>query len=85
MNELRRRCFLPWLRYFNDVEVVDDEHFKLSHKEDEHLYRVDIVDVTEDHCGKIRVVAKNENGEDSKEVRRVDHIHVFAFPTLATQ
>ena len=51
------------------MEVVDDEHFKLSHREDEHLYRVDIVDVTEDHCGKIRVIAKNENGEDSKEVR----------------
>ena len=24
----------------------------------------------QDHCGKIRVVAKNENGEDSKEVSK---------------
>ena len=52
----------------NDVELVDDDHYQISYKEDEHLYRVDIVDVTEDHCGKIKVVAKNENGEDSKEV-----------------
>ena len=32
--------------------------------------RVDILDVTEDHCGKIKVIAKNENGEDMKEVSR---------------
>ena len=26
-------------RYFNDEEIVEGEHFKLSHKEAEHLYR----------------------------------------------
>ena len=34
------------------------------------ICRVDILDVTEDHCGKIKVIAKNENGEDMKEVSR---------------
>ena len=52
----------------NDVEIVDDDHYKVSVKESDHLYRLDIEDVSEDHCGKIKVVAKNENGEDSKEV-----------------
>jgi hypothetical protein len=52
----------------NDVEIVEDDHYKISVKEDEHLYRLDVEDVMEDHCGKIKVVAKNENGEDSKEV-----------------
>ena len=52
----------------NDVEIVDDDHYKISVKESDHLYRLDIEDVGEDHCGKIKVVAKNENGEDSKEV-----------------
>ena len=52
----------------NDVEIVEDDHYKISVKEDEHLYRLDIIDVMEDHCGKIKVVAKNENGEDTKEV-----------------
>ena len=53
----------------NDVEIVDDDHYKISVKESDHLYRLDIDNVGEDHCGKIKVVAKNENGEDSKEVR----------------
>ena len=52
----------------NDVEIVDDDHYKVSVKESDHLYRLDIDNVGEDHCGKIKVVAKNENGEDSKEV-----------------
>ena len=52
----------------NDVEIVEDDHYKVSVKESEHLYRLDIDNVGEDHCGKIKVVAKNENGEDSKEV-----------------
>ena len=52
----------------NDVEIVDDDHYKISVKESDHLYRLDIDNVGEDHCGKIKVVAKNENGEDSKEV-----------------
>ena len=59
---------LSLIRYLNDTEIVDDDHFKISFKEDEHLYRVDVQDVTEDHCGVIKVHAKNENGEDSKEV-----------------
>ena len=52
----------------NDEEIVGDDHYQISVKEDEHLYRLDVVDVTENHCGKVKVVAKNENGEDSKEV-----------------
>ena len=55
----------------NDVEIVEDDHYKISVKEDEHLYRLDIIDVMEDHCGKIKVVAKNENGEDCKEVSNI--------------
>ena len=55
-------------RFMNDVELVEDDHYKISVKEDEHLFRLDVLDITEDHCGKIKVVAKNENGEDSKEV-----------------
>ena len=53
----------------NDQEIVDDDHFKVSFKEDEFLYRVDIEDCNEDHYGKVKVVAKNENGESSKEVK----------------
>ncbi len=56
------------LRYLNDNEIVDDDHFKLSVKEGEYLYRVDIEDCSEDHYGKIKIVAKNENGESVKEV-----------------
>ena len=58
-------------RFMNDVELVEDDHYKISVKEDEHLFRLDVLDITEDHCGKIKVVAKNENGEDSKEVSEV--------------
>ena len=54
----------------NDVEIVNDEHFKVGEKLDEYIYRVDIDNVTENHCGKIKVVGKNENGEDCKEVRQ---------------
>jgi len=56
-------------RYLNDVEIKDDDHFKVSNKPEEHLFRIDIVEINEDHCGKIRVVGKNENGEDAKEVK----------------
>ena len=56
------------LRYINDIEIVNDDHFKTGEKPDEFIYRLDIDDITEDHCGKIKVVGKNENGEDSKEV-----------------
>jgi hypothetical protein len=52
----------------NDVEIVNNEHFKVGEKPDEFIYRLDIEDITEDHCGKIRVVGKNENGQDAKEV-----------------
>ena len=55
----------------NDVEIVEDDHYKISLKEDTHEYRLDVEDVTEDTCGKIKVVAKNENGEDSKEVSKL--------------
>ena len=52
----------------NDVEIVDDEHFKVSCKEDEYMYRLDIDGCNEDHYGKVKIVAKNENGESAKEV-----------------
>ncbi len=55
-------------RYLNDEEIVDNEHFKISCKEDEYLYRVDIEDCNENHYGKVKIVAKNENGESVKEV-----------------
>jgi hypothetical protein len=32
------------------------------------VYRLDLSDVTEDTVGKIKVVAVNENGQDSREV-----------------
>ena len=61
--------FLGFLnRYLNDVEIVDDEHFKVSCKEDEYMYRLDIDGCNEDHYGKVKIVAKNENGESAKEV-----------------
>ncbi|XP_040572571.1 protein Obscurin [Lepeophtheirus salmonis] len=53
--------------YFNDIEVVNDDHFQVSVKENEHMYRLDVVGISEEHYGKVRVVAKNENGEDFKE------------------
>ncbi len=34
------------------------------------VYRLDLSDVDESMVGKIKVVATNENGEDSKEVRK---------------
>ena len=61
----------------NDVELVEDDHYKISVKEDEHLFRLDVLDITEDHCGKIKVVAKNENGEDSKEVSLEKNLKKF--------
>ena len=56
-------------RYLNDVEIEESEHFKISFKENEYLYRLDIEDCNNDHFGKIKIVAKNENGESEKEVR----------------
>lgn len=53
--------------YLNDVEIVDSEVMKISVKEDEHVYRLDILDVQSNTAGKIKVIAKNENGEDMKE------------------
>merc|ERR1719244_817290 len=53
--------------YLNDKEIVDDGGiFKISFKEDEHVYRLDILDVQSSTAGEIKVVAKNENGEDTK-------------------
>ena len=53
-------------RFLNDKELKDDAHFKLSCKDGN--YRVDISDVNEDMAGKIKVVAKNENGEAVSQV-----------------
>ena len=55
-------------RYLNDKEIVEDDVFKLSCKEADHLYRLDILDVQSNTAGIIKVVAKNENGEDMKTV-----------------
>ena len=52
------------------MEIEESEHFKISFKENEYLYRLDIEDCNNDHFGKIKIVAKNENGESEKEVRR---------------
>ena len=62
-------------RYLNDVEIVNNEHFKVGEKPDEYIFRVDIDDVNEDHCGKIKVVGKNENGQDVKEVSGIIFYH----------
>lgn len=51
------------------MEIEESEHFKISFKENEYLYRLDIEDCNNDHFGKIKIVAKNENGESEKEVR----------------
>ncbi len=51
----------------NDNEIVEDDIFKISVKEDEFMYRLDILDVQSATAGRISVVAKNENGEDRKE------------------
>ena len=50
------------------MEIEESEHFKISFKENEYLYRLDIEDCNNDHFGKIKIVAKNENGESEKEV-----------------
>lgn len=52
--------------YLNGEEIVESDVFKLSVKEDEHVYRLDILDVQSNTAGEIKIVAKNENGEDSK-------------------
>ena len=52
--------------YLNDVEIVESDVFKLSVKEDDHVYRLDILDVQSNTAGAIKIVAKNENGEDMK-------------------
>ena len=52
--------------YLNGNEVVDSDNIKVSFKEEEHLYRLDILDVQSNTAGEIKVVAKNENGEDTK-------------------
>ena len=53
-------------RYLNDQEVVEGDNIKVTFKEEEHLYRLDILDVQSNTAGEIKVVAKNENGEDTK-------------------
>ena len=61
----------PEVKWFlNDKEIKDDAHFKTSCKDG--TYRVDISDVNEDMAGKIKVVAKNENGEAVSQVRLVN-------------
>jgi len=52
--------------YLNGEEIKDDDTFKISFKEDEHLYRLDVLDCQSNTAGEIKVVAKNENGEDMK-------------------
>merc|ERR1719383_1441461 len=57
----------PEVKWFlNDKEIVDSDVMKLSVKEDENVYRLDILDVQSNTAGQIKVVAKNENGEDMK-------------------
>ena len=58
-----------YFRYLNDVEIEESEHFQISFKENEYLYRLDILDCNNDHFGKVKIVAKNENGESEKEVQ----------------
>ena len=55
-------------RYLNDVLIENNERFQVSCKEAEYLYRLDIEGCCEDDYGKVKVVAKNENGESEKEV-----------------
>merc|ERR1712106_15017 len=56
--------------YLNGEEIKDDDTFKISFKEDEHLYRLDVLDCQSNTAGEIKVVAKNENGEDMKVVAK---------------
>jgi len=53
--------------YLNDVLIENNERFQVSCKEAEYLYRLDIEGCCEDDYGKVKVVAKNENGESEKE------------------
>lgn len=53
--------------YLNDKELIDDDHFKISFKEADFMYRLDIEDCNEDHYGQVKIVAKNENGSSTKE------------------
>merc|ERR1719334_822480 len=58
---------LPTVSWFlNGEEIKENDLFKMSFKEDEHVYRLDILDVQSNTAGEIKVVAKNENGEDVK-------------------
>jgi len=52
--------------YLNGEKIVDSDLCKISFKEEEHQYRLDILDVQSSTAGEIKVVAKNENGEDTK-------------------
>jgi len=52
--------------YLNGAEVVESDNIKVSFKEEEHQYRLDILDVQSNTAGELKVVAKNENGEDEK-------------------
>ena len=54
--------------FFNDKEIENDDHFQMSVKEADFIYRLDVSDVTEEHYGKVKIVASNENGESFKEV-----------------
>ena len=38
------------------------------------MYRLDIEGCNEDHYGKVKIVAKNENGESAKEVSTTNSI-----------
>jgi serine/threonine protein kinase len=58
---------LPEVKWFlNDVEIVDNDIFKTSFKPEDHTYRLDILDVQSNTAGTLKVIAKNENGEDTK-------------------
>ena len=57
---------LKCLRYLNGEKIVESDVCKTSFKEEEHQYRLDILDVQSSTAGEIKVVAKNENGEDTK-------------------
>ena len=58
---------LPEVKWFlNDVEVVESDVFHMSCKEEDYIFRLDILDVQSNTAGVVKVVAKNENGEDTK-------------------
>ena len=57
----------PEVKWFlNGTEVVESDNIKVSFKEEDHQYRLDILDVQSNTAGELKVVAKNENGEDEK-------------------